>query len=386
MARRLMQFVAISLSLLAVGVLPSRAQTPAVPVQIDTILPLTGFFSFIGKQEQNALQIGEQLANKAGDVQGRPISFAFYDDQSNPQFAVQLTRQVITKELSILLGTSVTASCNAMLPLIRTGPETYCFSPGVHPPQGSYMFSASVSTRDVQSALLRYFRLRGWTRIALIISTDATGQDGEAGVDEALKNPENKDVVMVERVRFNLTDLNVAAQIERIKSARPQAIIAWTVGTAVAIVFKSLIRGGVDMPIGTSSGNMTYAQMRQYADFLPKELYIRSPQWPAESGGVTLDAGVVAAKKMFFDALRAGTIEADLAPTPVWDPLMILVQALRADGPDASAEQILSYVQRLKNYAGINELYDFEKFRQRDLGDESALVTRWRPELKTWQM
>ena len=97
-----------------------------------------------------------------------------------------------------------------------------------------------------------------------------------------MKSPENKDIVMVERTRFNLTDLNVAAQIERMKAARPHVIIVWTVGTPFATVLKGLVQGGVDLPIATSPGNMTYAQMRQYADFLPKELptvrpYSRTP-------------------------------------------------------------------------------------------------------------
>jgi branched-chain amino acid transport system substrate-binding protein len=387
MARSMLRSVLILLLLLTAGLDPSSSQTTAQKIEIDTILPLTGFFSFIGKQEQSALQIGEQVVNKTGGIRGRPISFSFSDDQSNPQFSVQLTRQIVAKKPAILLGTSVTASCNAMLPLLRTGPVTYCFSPGVYPQSGSYMLSASVSTRDSQSALVRYFRMRGWTRIALITSTDATGQDGEAGLDEALKNPDNKDISLVERTRFNLTDVSVSAQIERLKASQPQAIIVWTVGTSFATVLKGLIQGGVDLPIGTTHGNMTYAQMRQYADFLPKELYKPSSQWPLETApGVTLNPDVMAAKKVFFDALAAGGVEADLAPTLVWDPLMILVGALRTIGPDANAEQILGHIQRLKNFSGINGPYDFEKFPQRGLGEEASLVTRWRPDLKTWQI
>jgi branched-chain amino acid transport system substrate-binding protein len=202
-----------------------------------------------------------------------------------------------------------------------------------------------------------------------------------------MKSPENKDINLVERTRFNLNDVSVSAQIERMKAAKPQAIIVWTVGTSFATVLKGLIQGGVDLPIGTTHGNMTFAQMRQYADFLPKELYMPSSQWPQEAApGVQLKPEVVAAKKVFFDALKAGNVEADLAPTLVWDPLMILVGALRTVGPDASAEQVLNHLKSVKNFSGINGPYDFEKFPQRGLGEESTLVTRWRPELKNWQI
>jgi branched-chain amino acid transport system substrate-binding protein len=372
--------------LVVVGTMPSNGQPSPQNIDLDVIVPLTGTFSFIGKQEQTALQIGQQVVNRAGGVRGRAVNFKYYDDQSNPQFAVQLTKEVIERKSPILLGTSVTASCNAMLPLVRSGPVTYCFSPGVHPPEGSYMFSGSLSTRDAQSALIRYARLRGWTRIAIITSTDATGQDGEHGLEEAMKQPENTGVTLVEQTRFNLTDLNVAAQVERTKAAKPQVIIVWTVGTTLATVLKSLIQGGVDLPIATSPGNMTYAQMRQYADFLPKELYMPSPQWPAESPGVKLDPGVVKAKDTFFSALSAANVEADSAATLSWDPMMILIDSLREVGPEANAEQLAEHVRGLRNYPGINGLYDFQKVPQRGIGEDSAVITRWRPDLKTWQI
>jgi branched-chain amino acid transport system substrate-binding protein len=383
---RVRHSLSLATLLIAAAMTQGSAQPPANDISIDVIVPLTGTFSFIGKQEQIALQIGEQVVNKAGGVRGRPIHFNYYDDQSNPQYAVQLTKEVIARKSPILLGTSVTAGCNAMLPLLRNGPVTYCFSPGVHPPQGSYMFSSSLSTRDAQSALIRYARLRGWTRIAMITSTDASGQDGEQGLEEAMKSPDNAGVKLVEATRFNLTDLNVAAQIEQMKAADPQLIIAWTIGTPLATVLKGLIQGGVDLPVATSPGNMTYAQMRQYADFLPKELYMPSPQWPEQYAGVKLDPAVVKAKDTFFNALNAANVAADSAATLSWDPMMILVDTLRAIGPEASAKEIASHLSGLSNYPGIDGLYDFQKVPQRGIGEDSAVITRWRPELKTWQI
>jgi branched-chain amino acid transport system substrate-binding protein len=111
-----------------------------------------------------------------------------------------------------------------------------------------------------------------------------------------------------------------------------------------------------------------------------------SPQWPLQSAGVKLDPEIVHAKKTFFDALATANVEADSAATLSWDPMMILVGALRTQGPDASSEKILQHVTGLKKFAGINGLYDFEKVPQRGLGEDSAVVTRWRADLKTWQI
>ena len=156
-----------------------------------------------------------------------------------------------------------------MIDQLANGPFDYCLSPGAHPPAGSYQFSTSVDTHDLIEAQVRYFRLTGITRLAFITSTDASGQDAERGFDEVVKLPENAGITVVERQRFNTTDVSVSAQIERIRAASPQAVIAWSTGAPIATVFKAVLQAGLDVPIATTNGNQTYAQMEQYKDFLP---------------------------------------------------------------------------------------------------------------------
>ncbi len=263
--------------ILALGLL--GAATPAGAYDINVILPLTGGASFLGKEEQLTLQLVEPLVNKDGGIQGQPVHFNFFDDQSNPQTGVQLANRVVAAKPAVMLGSSLVAICNAMAPLMQDGPAMYCLSPGVHPAPGSYVFTSSVSTLDLADALIRYFRLKGWTRVAFMTCADATGQDAEHGLDEAARRPENQSITVVERAHFNTTDVSVAAQIEHIKAANPQALIAWSTGTPIATVFKGVVQAGLDIPIATTSGNMTYAQMTQYAAFLPKQLYMPSSEW-----------------------------------------------------------------------------------------------------------
>ncbi len=378
-----------AISLLVFGILALALQgttKPAYAYDINAILPLTGGASFLGKSEQKAMQLAESIINKAGGVKGQPVHFEYYDDQSNPQTGVQLSNRVIGAKPAIVLGSSLVAVCNAMAPLMQNGPAMYCFSPGIHPPAGSYVFTSSVSTLDLADAMIRYFRLKGWTRIAFMTSADATGQDAEHGLDEVVGRPENKDITVVERAHFNITDVSVAAQIEHIKAANPQALIAWSTGTPIATVFKGIIQAGLDIPIGTTNGNMTYAQMTQYASFLPKQLYIAAPEWVGHEGVITLDPAVEAAQKHFFDAFKAANEKPDIAATLAWDPVMIVIDALQHLGPNATAQQLRDYIGGLKSFAGINGIYDFSKVPQRGLDVQDAIVTLWSPTAQTWQL
>jgi branched-chain amino acid transport system substrate-binding protein len=376
--------IALSVSGILALALQGAAKS-ADTYDIHVILPLTGGASFLGKEEQKALRLAEPIINKAGGIKGQPVHFEFYDDQSNPQTGVQLSNRVIGTKPAVLLGSSLVAVCNAMVPLMQDGPMMYCFSPGIHPTAGSYVFTSSVSTLDLADAMIRYFRLKGWTRLAFLTSADATGQDAEHGLDEVVGRPENKNVTVVDHAHFNTTDLSVAAQIEHIKAANPQALIAWSTGTPIATVFKSVIQAGLDIPIGTTNGNMTYAQMAQYASFLPKQLYIAAPEWVQHEGVITLDPAVEAAQKRFFDAFNGANEKPDIAATLAWDPLMIVVDALQHIGPDATAQQVRDYIGGLKGFAGINGIYDFSKAPQRGLNVQNAIVTLWSPSTQTWQ-
>lgn len=370
-------------SVLAVGL---QGAMPAQAYDINVILPLTGGASFLGKQEQKAMQLAEPIINKAGGIQGEPVHFVFYDDTSSPQTGVQLTNNVVAAKPAALLGSSLVGICNAMAPLMQNGPTMYCFSPGIHPADKSYVFTSSVSTLDLAAATIKYFRLKGWTKIAFMTSADATGQDAERGLNEVVSRPENKDITVVERAHFNITDVSVAAQIERIKAAGPQALIAWSTGSPIATVFKGIIQAGLDIPIATTDGNMTYAQMTQYASFLPKQLYIASPEWVEHAGVITLDPGVEAAQKRFFDAFKAANEKPDIAATLAWDPTMITIDALNHLGTKATAQQVRDYIANLKGYAGVDGVYDFQKDPQRGLDVQGAVMTLWNPSKQTWEL
>jgi len=373
-----------------VGALLCAASPLALPsafaYDINTVLPLTGGASFLGKEEQQALQVAEPFINKTGGIQGQPVHFVFYDDQSNPQTGVQLANRIVASKPALIFGSSLVAVCNAMAPLMQDGPAMYCFSPGIHPPKGSYVFTSSVSTLDLADALIRYFRLKGWTKVAFMTSADATGQDAEHGLDEVVARPENKEVAVVERAHFNITDVSVAAQIEHIKAAAPQALVAWSTGTPIATVFKGIVQAGLDIPIATTSGNMTYAQMTQYASFLPKQLYIPCSEWVQHEGVIALDPAVEKAQAQFFDAFKATNINPDFAQTLAWDPALIVIDALRHLGVNAGAKEVRDYIANLKGFAGLNGIYDFPKTPQRGLDVDGAVVTLWSPAHQTWEL
>jgi branched-chain amino acid transport system substrate-binding protein len=350
---------------------------------IPAVLSLTGAGAFLGHSDAVSLGAVEELVNKSGGIRGRPVHFEIVDDQSNPALAVQLTSGLIAQRVAVMVGPSGSGTCSAVLPIVnKAGPVTYCVSPSIHPAPNSFIFSTSMAVRDSVGGALVYFHTRGWHKIALLTSTDATGQEGEDNVKSALLRPENHDLTIVDNEHFNTTDLSVAAQVTRIQASAPDVLIAWTTGTPFGLILKQLTQSGLEVPVLSNSGNAITDQMGQYLTILPKQLYFSSM---VGLGVTVLRPGpILDSLKQFNGALKARGVTADNGYIFAWDPAMILIDALRHLGPDATAVQVRDYIEGLHGFAGINGLYDFRDGSQRGLGINTEMVVRFDPATKRW--
>jgi branched-chain amino acid transport system substrate-binding protein len=370
-------------ALVLVVALASVAPTSAAPtvsgapVTIPVITSTTGYLSFLGKEQERALHVLEGVVNDEGGIGGRPVKFEVQDDQSSPQIAVQFGAKIISDGKPVMIGPQTTSGCNAIYPMAKNGPALYCLSPAFQPEANSFGFVSNSNTNDEAIAIVRYFRLRGWTRIAVLNTIDAAGQSLDKGFAAAFKLPENKNVQVVAYEHFAIADISVAGQLAKIRAANPQALIAWATGTPVGTVLRSVRDAGLDLPIATGTGNMTYSQMAEYAGFMPKELVF--PGLRALTRNGTASGPIYDAQVKYFKAFSAQGGRPDYADDLIWDPALLLVDTLRHIGPNGSADAARKYLTTLHGFAGINGLYDFRDGSQRGLGIGSVIMDRWDP-------
>ncbi len=368
--------------LLAPGVAPARA---ADTYDITVVAPLTGGASFVGLGQKDTLEALAAYVNKNGGISGQDLHFTFRDDQSSPQVAVQLTNDALQNHPAVIMGSSLVGMCLAMAPLMESGPVHYCLSPAIHPKPDSYTFSASADSIDQIAAVMRYYRMKGWTKLAVLDTTDASGQDGDRAIDAVLNYPENKGVIAkVAQEHFNPTDISVAAQIEKIKGSGAQALIAWVTGAPAATVFKGMIQAGLDIPVAPTSGNQTFAAMAQWESFLPKQLILASALYPEHDGVVTLDPAMEKAQHEMYAILKERNLKADNMVATSWDAGLIVVAGLRKLGPKATAAQLKDFISNLTGFDGVDGVYDFKKYPQRGLGPEASTVTGYDAKTKAW--
>ena len=361
-------------TLLAAGAPPSGP-----PVVINAVIPLTGGGAFLGTSFVNAFHAAEIFVNETGGIHGRPLKINAADSATSGTVGLQVVQGFITQRASLFLDGGPAPVCNASLPLVaKSGPVDYCLSPAFQPPPFSYGFASNTSTADVVRVVVRYFRLRGWKRIAMISATDASSQVQEAQTVAALGEPENRDVVLVSKQDFAPSDVSVTAQVSAIGAKKPQAIVVWATGTPVATALRALNDAGNTVPVQISGSNMIYAQLHAFAAFLPKQLLFSAPS--ALTPNDTPAGPVRDAQQAYINAVKRVGVRADVATNLAWDPLMIFVSALRHLGPDATANQIHDYLVHLHGWVGINGVYDFSSGDQRGIGQNGLEMAQWDPQ------
>jgi branched-chain amino acid transport system substrate-binding protein len=373
-------------SIVAVATLLGGTVPPALaedPYEINVMMSLTGPIAFLGKEEAESIRGVETIVNRTGGIRGRPVKFVIHDIQTNPVVAVQVANQLLAKQVPVILGPDSTSAAVAIEPLVKNNLVLYAFTPAIHPPAGSYVFSSFISTRDLSMAGLRFLRKKGVKRLAIINSTDTAGVEQLNEAQENAALPENKSIDIVAVEHFAQSDVSVAAQVARMKAAAPQAVYIMTTGNGYGNVLRAMHDSGLDVPVITPAGNIITAQVVQYESFMPREAYFTGGRFLAQNAA--RPGPVRDAQQLFYRQMREqGTAALDVGTNLPWDTAWIVVSGLRKFGTGMTAAQLRDFIANLHGFAGINGIMDFRDGSQRGLTPSAALVVRWDSVGKTW--
>ena len=348
------------------------------PVTLHVVMSSTGPFAQAGAEMTTGVKLFVDYANKTGGIGGRPIQLEMLDDKSDPKVAVQLYAELAEKHPAIVLGSSTVGTCAAVAAIVESTPIVqYCFSPGYLPKANSFAFAASVSVSTVLPVMLKYAQARGWRRLAMLTSTDATGILTDKLLPDMIKARPDPGMTLVGNEHFNPLDISVAAQVARIKAADPQVIFTAAVGPVFGTLLRALSDAGVTVPLLTSTANMNVEQMASYRSFLPSEVLFNG--FAYQLGGGRVPAALKAPVQAYLNSTRAAGVRPNPLSVDGWDTAQLAVAALRKLGPDASAAAVHDYLENLSGFAGATGVYDMRIGDQHGLTEQSVVVVRWDP-------
>jgi hypothetical protein len=123
---------------------------------------------------------------------------------------------------------------------------------------------------------------------------------------------------------------------------------------------------------------MIWSQITSLSSVIPKALYFTGH--PVDQG-----RSPAATRKLndYRDAMDAAHVHIDGVTGNAWDGASIVVDALRAIGPQATSDQLRSWIASQKAWPGIYGLYNYTA-DMHGLGINDSLIVRWDPQKQTW--
>lgn len=374
---RASSIAAASVLALAGAAMPGSAQTGTYTIPV--VLSQTGGAAAVGIDEAAAIAAYEKIVNRTGGIKGMPVHFQLYDDGSSPQTAVQLTNTILAQKPQVVIGSTLSPATTAMMPFFKDGPVLYAFTPLLYPEKGSWVFASWPLPVHIETIMFRYMRERGWNRVAILRTNDVSGQDNAKAVDAALALPENKPIVTTTSQLFNPTDLSIAAQVAAVKSSGAQVIFVSAAGAAFGTVLRSLSDAGLDLPIFTLATNIAPDFIGRMKQLVPKSgLWTVAPSYAKRNWAANDPLKPVIDE--YYTTLESAGLKPGTAHALGWDEARIVVAALRALGPNATAKQIHDWIENLHGFPGVFGIYDFRTGDQHGLGDNSLFVVRYDPD------
>ena len=353
---------------------------------IHVIVSETGSASFLGTEEAAAFNALAKHVNATGGIDGHQLTFSISDNQSTASTSVSLASPLVSQAPVLMVG-SITATDKPVDDLATSnGPVVYDLSPGDHPTPGSYVYSSSNSTTNQTQAFINFAQSKGWKKVAVINSTDSSGQDGWTNIQKAVANSHGA-VTVTDHESFDPTAVTVTTQLAKIKATNPQAILIWTTGTPLGTVLSGMQQAGMEsLPAMTTNGNASTSQLGQMTSKLPAQLYFPGAPFMA---GVQNLTGETKTQVQTFDAAMAaaGHKVPDEGNALAWDPGLILVSALKKLGLSATASQIHQYIDSLTDFVGINGTYNFTDKSipdNRGLTISSVYIAQWNKAQGDW--
>jgi branched-chain amino acid transport system substrate-binding protein len=350
----------VALSALLAGAAPAAAQDA---YKIGAIFSITGPGSSLGIPERDTALMIEADVNARGGVKGpdgktHPLKLVIYDDASDETRAVLAAKKLIDEDkVTAIVGPTLSGTSLAILdtvqkaevPLVSCAAAIKIVEPAA---ERKWVFKTPQSDFLIVGVLVDYLKAKGLGKVGWLGVDYAFGQLGWIEFEKAVQKA---GLTIAASEKFGQKDVDMTAQLTRVKAASPQAVVIWSIPPSASIATKNYADLGIAAPLFQSHGvgNKKYIELAGPA-----------------ANNVIFPAGklLVAEQLADNDAQKpvllayARDFEAKYGPRNTfgghaWDAVQIVLHAMERAGADRA--KVRTAIEATKNFVGITGIFDF---------------------------
>jgi branched-chain amino acid transport system substrate-binding protein len=354
------------------------AQAPE-PYRLGAIFSISGPGSSLGVPERDTALMLEAEINARGGVRGpdgrlHALKLVIYDDASDETKAVLAAKKLIDEDrVAAIVGTTLSGTSLAILDTVQKAevPMVSCAAAAkiVEPAaERKWVFKTPQSDALIVGALVDHLRAKGLTRVGWLNVDYAFGQLGWIEFEKAARKA---GLTVVANEKFGQKDVDMTAQLTRVRTANPQAVVVWSIPPSASIATKNYADLGLRLPLFQSHG----VGNRRYIELAG-----------AAANGVVFPAGkLLVAEQLADDDPQRGVLlayardfEARYGPRNTfgghaWDAVKLVVAAMEKTGTDRA--RLRTAIESTRNFVGITGVFDFSPSDHNGLDRRAVVLT-----------
>src|SRR6185437_3295405 len=226
-------------------------------ISIGAIVPSSGPFAEWGRANTVTLKMLEKQVNDSGGVNGAKLKIVIYDDAAKPAQAANSLRKLAGDDKVIAVAGPLTSTaCEVTFPVANqlqvVATSQASSKPGVSKANRPWAFRNTVDEGVLTKSSVPYFKK------AFNIKSVAIIYDAKDAVSTAIATKimpavfKTNDIKVLngnDLVSFSTGDLDVSAQVTKLKSMNPDGVVIGADYSQAIIVIREMKRQGFVKPI-----------------------------------------------------------------------------------------------------------------------------------------
>jgi branched-chain amino acid transport system substrate-binding protein len=347
---------AVLAGVVCLAIMAATAQA-ASTIKIGGLFAVSGPAAFLGDPEKKTLELLVNDINSRGGIKGSKVEAVIYDTQGDVTRAVQLATKLIRNDKVVaILGPSTTGETLAVAPLAEKEqiPLISCAAGiKITSPVRKWIFKTPPNDHVAAEKIYNHALKLKQKKIAILTVSDSFGSSGR----EQLKTmAAKKNIKIVADEVYSPKDTDMTAQLTKIRSLRPDALICWGTNPGPAVITRNMKQLGMKIPLYQSHG----VASKKYIELAGAEA----------AEGVLLPAGKLAVYEILrkndpqakvlreYDRMyrKAYGVEASTFGGYAYDGFKLVVAAVSKYGP--LPEQIRDGVEQSRGLVGVSGVFN----------------------------
>lgn len=244
----------VAAAALLTGLVGAQAQNEIV---LGAIVPSSGPFAEWGRSNTTTLKMLEKQVNDAGGVNGAKIKLLIVDDGAKPAQAANALRKLAGDDKVLAVAGPLTSSaCEVTFPIANqmkvVATSQASSKPGVAKANRPWAFRNTVDEGILAKASVPYFK-KAFDVKSVAIIYDAKDAVSTAIATKIMPAVFKADGIKVanesDPISFNTGDLDVSAQVTKLKSLNPDGVVIGADYSQAITVLREMRRQGLMKPV-----------------------------------------------------------------------------------------------------------------------------------------